>query len=266
MTKKVFIVGASSDIGFAIANHWLKQKYEIYGTFRKENLNTAQLVRLGAKLHCLDLDSEASKESFSALVSENKFSWDFLIICPGTMVPIGKFSEVNFENWKSSFDVNFFGPMWVTQKLLPFRNRSLLGPLLTFVAGGGVNSAPISFSSYVIGKLALIKATEYLNAEIPDLRTLIFGPGWINTNIHNEVLHHGSCANYAVTETNRRLIENDFTSMKSVISFLDWATVQDKNILNGRNFSSRDDDVTNEKLLMKLLSDPNYFKVRRQSN
>lgn len=266
MTKKVFIVGASSDIGFAIAKHWLKQKHVIYGTYREKNCNTDQLLRLGAKLICLDLDSECSRKSFSRIVSENKFLWDYLIICPGTMLPIGNFAEVKFDDWKSSFDINFFGPMWVTQELLPFRNRSRLGSLLVFVAGGGVNSAPIGFSSYVIGKLALIKATEYLDAEVSDLRTLIFGPGWINTNIHNEVLHHGSDANYAVTETNRRLKENDFTSMESVLSFLDWAIQQDKNILNGRNFSSRDDEVKNDKLIMKLLNDPNYFKLRRLSS
>ena len=264
--KNALIIGISSGIGNALANHWLECGFQVSGTFRNQSATTRQLINKGAKLFELDLLSPNSINQFIKNYQSSKTSWDYLIVCPGTMLPVGAFRNIDFRIWKQSFDVNLISPLEIIQGLLPYGSKIETKPLITFIAAGGTNGAPINFSSYIISKIALLKATEILDAELEGFRTVIFGPGWIKTKIHDEVLKSRNSAPDAFEETERRLLVDDFTPMSSVISFMDWAIEQSKEVLAGRNFSSRDDPWYQADFLEKLLEDPSLLKLRRHSN
>ena len=48
-----------------------------------------------------------------------------------------------------------------------------------------------NYSAYCVGKLLLIKMTELLDSECPDLQVSIIGTGWVNTKIHRQTLAAG---------------------------------------------------------------------------
>jgi len=264
--KRALIIGISSGIGNALANHWLESGFQVAGTFRNKSSDTIKLKNKNVNLFQLDLLSHDSIQEFIENYRTSKLTWDYLIMCPGTMMPIGSFENSNFRNWKKSFDVNLISPLEIVHGLLPYGSKAETRPLITFIAGGGTNGAPINFSSYIISKIALLKATEILDAELEGFRTVIFGPGWVKTKIHDEVLKSRDTAPDAFKETERRLVADDFTPMQSVILFMDWAIEQSKEVLAGRNFSSRDDPWYQEGFSEKLLEDPSLLKLRRQSN
>ena len=257
------IIGISSGIGSAIAKHWQSRGFKISGTFRNSSETITELSDKGANLFQLDLTCKDSVEQFVQDFRTSESTWDYLIVCPGTMLPIGQFENIDFDLWEKSFNINLISPLKVVQKMLQFGSKIKQKPLITFIAGGGTNGAPKNFSSYIISKIALLKATEILDAELQDFRTMIFGPGWIKTKIHDEVLHSNDADPDAFKETERRISEDDFTPMQSVTSFMDWAIDQNKEVLAGRNFSSRDDPWGQKAFAKNLLKDKSLLKLRR---
>jgi len=181
------------------------------------------------------------------------------------MEPIGSFKNVNFSEWEKGFKLNFTQPLKLLKMLLPFANLSKEKPLVIFISGAGTNNAPKNFSSYVLSKIALIKATEILDAEFKDFRFSIFGTGWIKSDIHLQVLNSSDQAKEAFLETKRRFENNDFTSIKTVENFMNWLIKQDKKIIGGRNFSSRDDDYLSKELTINLFKNNDLFKLRRNN-
>lgn len=193
--------------------------------------------------------------------------WDALVMCPGVMEPIGPFAELDQDKWAQSVTVNFVNQLRVIHGLLPTRNTgSDLGPLVVLFAGGGTNGAPTSYSAYTISKIALIKMTELLDAELPDTRFVIIGPGWVNTKIHNETLFAGNRSGDAYERT-LEIIENDeFTEMSRVLDCLDWLNSMPRTVIGGRNFSVAHDQWGRVALEEALKDDSSLYKLRRNGN
>jgi hypothetical protein len=78
---------------------------------------------------------------------------------------------------------------------------------------------------------------ELLDSEILDSRFSIVGPGWVKTKIHNETLSIEDKTLDFYTETEKRLKENYFVPMVSVIDCLNWIAQQPKEVVSGRNIS-----------------------------
>ena len=117
------------------------------------------------------------------------------MLCPGTQEPAGPFVTCNFDAWEESVRVNFTGQIRIIQELLPTRRvHPALEPLVLLFAGGGTNNATVNYSAYTISKIALIKMCELLDAEVPDTRFAILGPGWVKTKIHEATLRVGAQA------------------------------------------------------------------------
>ena len=267
MKHVAIIISASSDIGTAICSRWKSNNWEVYGTYRTESTATNALASIGVKLVYCDLaDIDSIRDSCSQLRTICP-QWDALVICPGTMQPVGAFSDGNFDDWEESVKVNFSSQLRIIQQLLPARRaKSVLEPIVLLFAGGGTNSAPKNYSAYTISKIALIKMTELLDAEIPDTRFAIIGPGWVKTKIHEVTLKAGMRAgeNYRLTED--KLAGNDFTPMETVLDCCDWVVNAPREIVSGRNFSAVNDKWSTDELTKKLASNPDMYKLRRHGN
>ncbi len=232
--KNVIIIGASSDIGTAISQRWTDKGWSIYGTHRARS-------RSGL-VHC-DLNGDVS---VTDACYQLQIDWDVLVMCPGTLVPIKPFGEGRFHYWQQSIKVNFTNQMRIVHNLLPDRRKDAT---VLFFAGSGTNSAPLNYSAYTVSKIALIKMTELLAAEMPDTKFVILGPGWVKTKIHRETPPEDVA----------------WTSMKRVVDFCDWVVDAPCELVSGRNFSIRDWWGT-EGLLGWLKENPDMYKLRRYMN
>jgi NAD(P)-dependent dehydrogenase (short-subunit alcohol dehydrogenase family) len=151
--------------------------------------------------------------------------------------------------------------------LLPSANlKSKIGPVVIFFAGGGTNSSTVGFSAYTISKIALIKMTELLDAELPQIRFVIIGPGWVETKIHNQTLSNSQSPINILEETKRRIAQGDFIQMSKVVETIFWALAAPRELIGGRNFSVADDPIASKDFQLRLQEDNNLFKLRRYGN
>ena len=266
MGKRV-IISISSDIGFALANRWLKAGHEIIGTYRTQNLALQKLQEQGVKLVHADLKDVGGVKKACQFLKDKCSSWEFLVMAPGAQEPIGAFAECDFDQWKESVSVNLLEQLRILHELLPFKNNTLsLKPLVLFFAGGGTNNATSCYSAYTISKIASIKMMELLDAEIPDIRFSIMGPGWVKTKIHKATLNAKDKAGDNYLKTIEKLEGNECNPMERVLDCCDWMMTSPREVISGRNFSCVFDQWDNPELVKVLKEDGNIYKLRRFGN
>ncbi len=263
----VVIISVSSDIGTSMAQRWLECGWQIFGTYRTPSASLASLSDSHFHLfHCDLAEIESVKNACDEIKRKCK-SWDALILCPGLQDPIGSFESCQFDEWENSLRVNFTSQLRIVHELLPSRNVSAsIEPCVLFFAGGGTNNAVVNYSAYTISKIALTKMCELLDAEIPDVRFVILGPGWVKTKIHESTLVAGEKSGDNYNKTIDKLSCNECTPMGDVLDCCDWILNMPRNIISGRNISVVYDEWGSKDLNDMLITDSNMYKLRRHGN
>lgn len=265
--RTAIIISISSDIGTALSQRWARQGLKVCGTYRTKSAALDELARYGVDLvHC-DLSSSDSMHSACAALQKFCPQWDVLVMGPGMVEPVGPFSSCNFDEWEQSVKVNFTSQMRIIHELLPSRRlNSRRGPSVILFAGGGTNSASPNYSAYTISKIALIKMCELLDAEIPDTRFAILGPGWVKTKIHEATLRAGARAGANYQRTLDKLASDQCTPMDQVLECCDWMRDAPRELISGRNFSVVFDKWGSAELAKRLAQEPDMYKLRRYGN
>lgn len=262
--KKAVIISLSSDIATALAKELLAEGFDLVGTTRSANFTLIP----SDKLVLLDLkDREATKkgaEKLKTLGSE----WDLLVCGAGSLDPVGKFTDVSFEEWQEALEINLMSQLKIVHALLPERNKnsSLPVPTVLFFAGGGTNNAPTHYSSYILSKIALTKMCELLAAELPDTRFIIIGPGWVKTKIHESTFAAAEKAGPHLAKAEQVFREGAFVPMEKVVNCCLHLIKTPHHAVSGRNFSVQYDSWHTEELAKELIVNPDMYKLRRSGN
>ncbi|MFA6358743.1 MAG: SDR family oxidoreductase [Candidatus Omnitrophota bacterium] len=266
--RTAIIVGVSSDIGLALARRWLEAGWRVFGTYRNWSPMMGELAMMGScPSYCNLGDAESTGGACHRLGLESRH-WDVLVLAAGAQEPVGPFEDVEFMDWEGSIRVNFVAQMQVVHKLLPFRCMDTdPEPLVLFFAGGGTNNATVNYSAYTVSKIALIKMCELLDAEIPDTRFCILGPGWVKTKIHETTLAAGpDLAGDNYQRTLDKLASDECTPMETVLDCIDWAVKASRDVVSGRNFSVVHDAWGSVLLEDVLRGAKDMYKLRRHGN
>ncbi|OHY34215.1 SDR family NAD(P)-dependent oxidoreductase [Cylindrospermopsis raciborskii] len=255
------------DIGLALSNYFLDKGFSVLGSFRNSSFQLEQLKTKFTALIQSDFSDSSSVDQLVQSIKAIPFTWDFIIVCPATMQPIGKFESCQIDDWERNIKINFLSQLRLLHGILPLKqNFGEQLPTVIFFAGGGTNSAPVNFSAYTISKIALIKAVEVLDAESEDVCFTILGPGWVKTKIHSETLESKDTSGKAYDETSRRFATGEFTPMSKVIDCCEWLLNSPKNVIGGRNFSLVYDQWGNDNLNKLLSENSSMYKLRRYGN
>jgi NAD(P)-dependent dehydrogenase (short-subunit alcohol dehydrogenase family) len=265
--RRAIIVSASSDIGAALCHRWLARGWSLCGTYRTRSTTVDELERAGVTMVPCDISDPAAVGAACAGFRAFLEEWDYLVLCPGTTDPVGPFAACEFDEWERSVQVNFTSQLRLVHGLLPARRQGVKhGPCVLFFAGGGSNSAPVNYSAYTVAKIALTKMCELLDAEMPDTRFVILGPGWVKTKIHEATLRAGSRAGANYQRTLDKLAGNECTPMNEVLDCCDWLVQSPRSAIGGRNFSVVYDPWDSRELENKLVAEPHLYKLRRFGN
>lgn len=266
MSKRV-IISISSDIGTALAEEWMGKGHDVLGTYRTPSEATDTLAGSGATLFHNDLADAGSVDEVCAQLQTAARDWETLVLAPGLQDPIGMFADCDFGEWASSMDVNFTAQMRILHALLLLRNRSSQEmPSVVMFAGGGTNNATVRYSAYTIAKIASIKICELLDAEIPDCKFTIIGPGWVKTKIHESTLDAKESAGNGYERTIEKLNSDECVPMDQVVKCVDWVIGESRDVVGGRNISLVYDDWGNPELNRALRDDNDMYKLRRSGN
>jgi NAD(P)-dependent dehydrogenase (short-subunit alcohol dehydrogenase family) len=262
--SNVLVISASSDIGSHLVEHYLRQGFTVSGTYRTRTSRVADLERAGAKLFQLNIRSNEHVKLFAEHLANDRFEWDTLISAPGVLDPIGSFFSSDFEAWEDSVITNSTAQLRVLHAIYDLRKKTKLSKVI-FFAGGGTNGTFDNYSAYCIGKIALIKMTELLDSECPELQVSIIGTGWINTKIHQQTLSAGRNAgiNFGKTQEFMNRNNGDATTLETIASCIDWCLSAPREAVGGRNFSLVHDQWRDAIFIEQLTANPNSHKLRR---
>jgi NAD(P)-dependent dehydrogenase (short-subunit alcohol dehydrogenase family) len=266
--RTAIIISVSSDIGSAMASRWLERGWNVLGTYRTRSTMLDRLESAGLESVFCDVSSADSIASACTELKRRSKQWDILVLGAGTQEPIGEFMDTSFGDWEASIGINFTSQLGIMHELLPHRalSQKSIEPCVLFFAGGGTNNATVRYSAYTISKIALIKMCELLDAEIPDTRFSIIGPGWVGTKMHQETIKAGPRAGANLDRTKQKLSSDELTPMGTVLNFCDWIIDASREVVSGRNFSVVFDNWGNPKLDHMLSADPDMYKLRRSGN
>ena len=182
MSKKIWITGASSGIGKALAIKFAKEGWQVAASARREDL-LKDLSKNNPNIHSFPLDvvdSEGVKKVFEDILKKIG-EINLCIFATGTYEPKLE-KEINGKQIRNVMEVNFFGTVnciKVVEKY--FKNKK--SGIITIVSSiAGYRGLPNS-TGYGASKAALINLTEslYLDFKRYNVRVSLISPGFIKT-------------------------------------------------------------------------------------
>ena len=186
MGKIIVITGASSGMGKATADYLSQKGHTIFGTCRQpENYPKPE----NYSLLSLDLTQEESSRGFVAYFHSHKILPEVLINNAGVGIT-GPAEEIAMTAIRTHFETNFFGPISLTQKLLPLLRQSDNGCIINITSIAGYSGLPFR-SIYYASKGALSIFTEGLRMELQsaNIRVATLAPGDYATDVASR-RHH----------------------------------------------------------------------------
>lgn len=185
MSKVIFITGASSGLGKAMATYLVSKNYTVYGTSRNpENVKDADfpLIKMDVT------DEESIRNGVSELLSKTN-RIDVLINNAGIGIT-GSLEEIPISEMEKSFSTNFYGPILVARAVLPTMRAQKSGLIINITSIAGYMGLPYR-GIYSATKAALEIAMEAMRIELTpfNIKMTNVAPGDFATNISERRYH-----------------------------------------------------------------------------
>tara|TARA_X000000368_G_C22999808_1_gene698457 strand:+ start:641 stop:1384 length:744 start_codon:yes stop_codon:yes gene_type:complete len=181
MSKKLWITGASSGIGKAVAEKFAKEGWKVAVSARRVELLEKLAVHENISSFPLDVtNSENCKTTFKQILQ--KFNnIDICFFCSGTYDP-KKEQELNLEQNKFVMDVNYFGTLNCVKAVEQYFKKRKDGHISIVSSIAGYRGLPNS-SGYGPTKAALTNFAEsiYFDFKKYNVRVSVVSPGFIKT-------------------------------------------------------------------------------------
>ena len=180
--KVIWITGASSGIGRALAIKFANEGWIVAASARRENL-LQELTKINENIYAFPLDVtniQQSKTVFKNIVEKFK---DVEISIFGTGIHDPKSEkEFNLEKIRKIMEVNYFGTMNSINSVYSFYNKKKNGQISIISSVAGYRGLPAA-GAYCASKSALTSFAESLYFEMKrkNVRVSLISPGFIET-------------------------------------------------------------------------------------
>lgn len=133
-----------------------------------------------------DLTSASAVDNLYATVKKEGITIDILVNNAGIMSPFVKIADADPMKWWQEMSIHVNATFLMSRGFL--KQLSTSGPRPTIIntsSVGGVEPSLVKpgSSAYCIGKIAVVKFTEFLTAENPNVRSLVYHPGGVETDL-----------------------------------------------------------------------------------
>ncbi len=186
MKKKnvILITGASSGIGKKTALDLIKQGHEVYGVARRVE-KMQDLVSAGGNALKMDITNSDDIQNVVKTIIETHGKIDVLINNAGYAV-YGAVEDTDLADVRRQFDVNFFGLVDLTQRVLPHMRSQRSGKIINISSMGGKMYTPLG-AFYHATKHALEGWSDCLRLELKPfgIDVVVIEPGAIETEFGN---------------------------------------------------------------------------------
>ena len=180
--KVIWITGASSGIGKALAIKFANEGWIVAASARRENLLN-ELNKDNKNIHPFTLDVtdiDQCKLVFKNIIKKFK-NIEISIFSTGIHDPKSE-KEFNLEKIKKIMEVNFFGTMNSINAIYDYYNNKRSGQISIVSSVAGYRGLPAA-GAYCASKSALTSFTESLHFEMKrkNVRVSLISPGFIKT-------------------------------------------------------------------------------------
>lgn len=199
--KVALITGANKGIGFEIARQLGKLGITVLVGARDEGrgAEAAQNLKaegIDAEFVQIDVTKPESIQSAAEKIASSYGKLDILVNNAGVFIENKPPSEVDISRVRATYETNFFGPLAVTQAVLPLIRKSEAGRIVNMSSGLGsiaqmaTPGSPYSafnVAGYNSSKSALNALTVAFANELRDTRIKVNAadPGYVATDLNN---------------------------------------------------------------------------------
>ena len=182
MSKNVWITGASSGIGKALAIKFATEDWQVAASARRENL-LQELNSKNSNIHSFPLDvkdESETKKVFQDIVEKFK-TVDICVFCTGIHDPESE-KKLSNEKIREIMETNFFGTVNCIMAVNKFFRDKQSGHISIVSSVAGYRGLPAA-SAYCASKAALISLAEslYFDFKRFNVRVSVISPGFIKT-------------------------------------------------------------------------------------
>lgn len=184
--KNIWIIGASSGIGHALAVELAKQGATLALSARSEDKLQTLNSNLGGDHHVFPLDvTDIDAFVKTAKAVQEKFSkLDSVIFMAAVYTPT-LLSEMDIKTVHNLININLNGAINTVHSVLPIFKKQEYGQLALCGSVAGYSGLPKG-QPYSCTKAAVINLAESLKAENPYLNVKIINPGFVRTPMTNQ--------------------------------------------------------------------------------
>jgi len=180
--KKIWITGASSGIGKALAIKFANEGWCVAASARRENL-LIDLNKNNSNIHSfpLDVNDETSvKKAFQDIIGKLN-SLDVCVFCTGVHDPESE-KKLNIKKIREIMETNFFGTLNCVMAINPYFTEKKNGHISIVSSVAGYRGLPAA-AGYCASKSALISLAEtlYFDLKRYNVRISLVNPGFIKT-------------------------------------------------------------------------------------
>lgn len=211
--RVALIAGVGPDLGTALAKCFASQGAQLLLAARSEQTIRGlaeQLRAAGRKAlwQCADITDPASCAALVARAQAELGGLDILVNNAVWPHGEGPLAEAKLADWRTALEVNFLGPLTLTQAAIPALRRSRAARIVMVSTIGSRDVQP-GAGAYAASKAALNSATRTLARELgPDgIRVNALVPGWIWGPTAQGVLARWSQAEGVTLEQLKQRIE-----------------------------------------------------------
>lgn len=193
--QTVIISGASGGLGAAIAVELAKLGANVVLNARRETLlkeTAAKVAEAGGKA-AVAAGSVTDPQVCAAVVqtAEETFgSVDAIIHNAAVIEPFTTIENADLDQWRSTFEVNLFGALQLTQAALSHL-RTAKGRVIAISSGAALRGYP-TWGAYGATKAALNHFVLTLSAEEHDITAISMRPGVVNTPMQAKIRSEGA--------------------------------------------------------------------------
>jgi len=182
MTKNIWITGASSGIGKALAIKFATESWQVAASARRENL-LQDLNKTNSNIHSFPLDVKdevKAKKVFENIIKKFQ-TVDICVFCTGIHNPESE-KKLSGEKIREIMETNFFGTLNCIMAVNSYFREKKHGHISIVSSVAAYRGLPAA-SGYCASKSALTSLTEslYFDFKRHNVRVSVVSPGFIKT-------------------------------------------------------------------------------------
>ena len=193
--KNIVITGSNRGIGVAVLHECVANGANVFACMRSRSEEFEAYLQRLAKEHdveiypiYLDLSDEQMIKDGASQILKYKVPISGIVNNAGIVGAKNLFLMTSMEEIRNTFNVNFFGPVFLTQRLLKNMIRNKSGSIVSVSSAAALDGDPAQFE-YVSSKAALLGATKKWANELGNygIRANAVAPGITQTDMIAEM-------------------------------------------------------------------------------